>query len=66
MAMNGAFAVNFWKAHEAELNTLVNDTKTRKLVECTADMHVLPSTWAFKIKRFPDGLIKKFKSRFCV
>ena len=29
-------------------------------------MHVLPSTWAFKIKRFPDGLMKKFKARFCV
>eukprot|EP00956_Cyclotella_meneghiniana_P030803 scaffold78713_cov46-Cyclotella_meneghiniana.AAC.1 len=28
-------------------------------------MNVLPSTWAFKIKRFPDGLIKKYKARFC-
>lgn len=22
-------------------------------------------TWAFKCKRYPDGLIKKFKARFC-
>ena len=22
-------------------------------------------TWAFKSKQFPDGLIKKFKARFC-
>ena len=29
-------------------------------------MHVLPGTWAFKVKRFPDGLVKKFKTRFCV
>ena len=29
-------------------------------------MHVLPSTWPFKIKCFPNGLIKKFKSCFCV
>ncbi len=28
-------------------------------------MNVLPSTWAFKIKRFPDGSVKKFKARFC-
>jgi hypothetical protein len=28
--------------------------------------NILPSTWAFKIKRFPDGLVKKFKARFCV
>ena len=27
--------------------------------------HVIPSTWAFKCKRNPDGLIKKFKARFC-
>ena len=32
----------------------------------TAEMHVLPSTWAFKIKCFPDGLVKKFKVHFCV
>ena len=29
-------------------------------------MNVLPSTWAFKCKRFPDGLVKKLKARFCV
>ena len=28
--------------------------------------NVLPSTWAFKIKRWPNGLIRKFKARFCV
>ncbi len=27
--------------------------------------HVIPSTWAFKCKRYPDGLTKKFKARFC-
>ena len=29
-------------------------------------MHVLPGTWAFKVKRFPDELVKKFKAQFCV
>ena len=29
------------------------------------DKNVLSSTWAFKIKRFPNGLIKKFKVSFC-
>ena len=28
-------------------------------------MNVISSTWAFKLKRFPDGLVKKFKARFC-
>lgn len=27
---------------------------------------VLPSTWAFRIKRYPDGRFRKFKARFCV
>jgi hypothetical protein len=28
-------------------------------------MNVLPSTWAFKIKWFTDGSLKKFKAQFC-
>jgi hypothetical protein len=28
-------------------------------------MNILPSTWAFKIKRFPDDTVKKFKAQFC-
>eukprot|EP00956_Cyclotella_meneghiniana_P000227 scaffold288_cov44-Cyclotella_meneghiniana.AAC.7 len=28
-------------------------------------MNALPSTWAFKCKRYPDGRVKKFKARFC-
>ena len=27
---------------------------------------IIPSTWAFKCKRFPDGSFRKFKARFCV
>jgi hypothetical protein len=27
---------------------------------------VLDGTWAFKIKRFPTGLVRKLKARFCV
>ena len=28
-------------------------------------MNLIWSTWAFKCKRYPDGLIKKFKARLC-
>ena len=28
--------------------------------------NLLPGTWAFKVKRFPDGRIRKYKARFCV
>ena len=28
--------------------------------------NLLPSTWAFKEKRYPDGRLRKFKACFCV
>ena len=65
-ATNGPFQEEFWTAMETELKTLEDDMHSWELVPRTSDMHVLSSTWAFKIKRFPDGLIKKFKARFCV
>jgi hypothetical protein len=29
-------------------------------------MNVVPSTWEFKCKRYPDGSVRKLKARFCV
>ena len=29
------------------------------------DMNDISLKWACKLKRYPDGLIKKFKSRLC-
>eukprot|EP00804_Cyclotella_cryptica_P017027 CCRYP_003273-RB/>CCRYP_003273-RB protein AED:0.37 eAED:0.37 QI:0/-1/0/1/-1/0/1/0/151 len=29
-------------------------------------MHFLPSTWAFCLKRFPNGLVKLFTACFCI
>jgi hypothetical protein len=26
---------------------------------------VIESIWAFKLKCFPEGMVKKFKARFC-
>ena len=31
-----------------------------------ATTRVIPGTWAFRIKRTPDGTIKKFKARYCI
>ena len=36
-----------------------------EFVDREDDMNVIKSTWAFKLKRYPDGLIKKFKESFC-
>jgi hypothetical protein len=35
------------------------------MVERKDWMNILPSTWAFKCKRYPDGDVRKLKARFC-
>ena len=63
--MNGPYAEEYWKAAQIEIETL-EKIKAWTVVPRTDDItNVLPSTWAFKVKRYPDGTIKKFKGRFC-
>jgi hypothetical protein len=64
-AMNGPYAEEYWKAAQIEIETLER-IKAWTVVPRTDDItNVLPSTWAFKVKRYPDGTVKKFKGRFC-
>jgi hypothetical protein len=63
-AMNGPFSDSFWDACYTELETL-EAMEAWDVVDRPEDANVIASIWAFKIKRFPDGLIKKFKARFC-
>lgn len=63
-AMNGPFAEGFHEACKKELDTL-ESMGVWEVVKREKWMNVLPSTWAFRIKRFPDGLMKKLKARFC-
>jgi hypothetical protein len=62
-ATKGSFQAEFWQAICVELNTLVNKFKCWDLVPQLPHMNVLPSIWAFKIKRFPDGTVKKLKAQ---
>jgi len=55
MAMQGEFQHEYFEAMETELRTLDDDMHCWDYVERTKDMKVLPSTWAFKCKRYPDG-----------
>jgi hypothetical protein len=48
-----------------ELVTIIINFDCWDYVKRTLNMNVLPSTWAFKIKQYPDGHVKKFKARFC-
>ena len=62
--MASEHADDFWEAAKTEIRTL-EEMDSWRVVDRTPDMNVIGGTWAFKIKRFPDGLIKKFKARFC-
>ncbi|EJK66248.1 hypothetical protein THAOC_12847, partial [Thalassiosira oceanica] len=63
-AMSSEHADDFWEAAKTEIRTL-EEMDAWRVVDRTPDMNVIGGTWAFKIKRFPDGWIKKFKARFC-
>ena len=62
--MKGDYADEFWEACKVEIKTL-ESMNAWEVVDREDGMNVLQSIWAFKIKRYPDGLIKKFKARFC-
>jgi Reverse transcriptase (RNA-dependent DNA polymerase) len=65
-AMNGPDKAGYWKAMGKEVTTLETEMDSWEVVERQGWMNVLPSTWAFRYKRFPDGTIRKLKARFCV
>jgi hypothetical protein len=64
-AINGPFAQDFRKSMEVEWDMLDTVMKSWEIVERQSWMKVLPSTWALRCKRFPDGMIRKLKARFC-
>ena len=63
-ATRGPFQEEFWQAMQVELYMLVKEFDYWDYVPNPGE-NVLPSTWAFKIKRYPDGQVNKFKARFC-
>ena len=64
-AMTSPDKEEFRLAMSKEIDELIQKD-TWDIVERPANKNVLPSTWAFKRKRYPDGRIWKHKARFCV
>ena len=63
-AMNGPDAEGYWKACETEINTLER-MYYWDIVNKNDSVNIVPSTWAFKCKKYPDGSVNKLKARFC-
>jgi hypothetical protein len=59
-AMSGKSSKGYWQACIKEHETLIKKDVWEE-VEKPFWMNVIPSTWAFQCKRFPDGLIRKLK-----
>jgi hypothetical protein len=64
-ATNGENSEGFWEAMWKEVVTLQKIGAWEQVPRSQAPKVIL-STWAFKIKRFPSGLVRKLKGRFCV
>ena len=67
-ALSGRYREEFLQAMKREIDELQHhNTWTIVAKRCLAKgTNVLPGTWALKIKRYPDGRLRKFKARFCV
>jgi hypothetical protein len=63
-ATYGHFQAQFWQAMRTKFDTLTKEFDYWEYVP-NPGKHVLPSTWAFKFKQYPDGRVKNFKARFC-
>ena len=67
-AMASTDAAAFREAMAKEINTLAG-IPTWIIVprsQVKEGAKIVPSTWTFKRKRYPDGRIRKYKARFCV
>jgi len=62
-ATRGKFAGEYSKEMKLEIATL--EAIDAWSVIDHLDHHVIASTWVFKCKRYPDGLIKKLRAQFC-
>jgi hypothetical protein len=63
-ATHSPFQAQFWQAMRMEFHTLINESDCWDYI-LNPGKNVLLSTWAFKIKLYPDGSVQKFKARFC-
>ena len=63
--MSGEFEL-FKKAACEEIASLEKKGSWVVAKRSSVKSNVLPSTWALKRKRYPDGRIRKYKARFCV
>ena len=63
--VSGEFELSKKAVHE-EIASLEKKGSWVVVKRSSVKSNILPSTWALKRKRYPDGRIRKYKARFCV
>ena len=67
-SLTGPYAKEFWDAMDKEIDS-IEKMGTWEVMDRSSlpkGATVVPGTWAQRIKRYPDGRLKKFKSPWCV
>ncbi len=68
-AMSSSDASGFWAAMKLEIDTLYamnNWTPVSKSTDLASNHIIIPGTWTFKCKQYPDGSVRKLKARYCL
>ena len=65
-AMESPHREEFLKAAQEEIDALIEKGTWYEDIKSNATTRIIPSQWVFRIKRTPDGVIKKFKGRICL
>ncbi len=65
MAIHGPFQAEYHEPMQIKSKTLAEIMKCWDWVPCTPKTKVIQLTWALNVKGYPDGILKKFKARFC-
>ena len=65
-AMADVAHIDEWKkAMQAEITSLESVGSWEEVDVSDAKSRIIPGTWVFRVKRTPDGDVKKRKARFC-
>lgn len=55
-----------WEAAIVNVLKSLGNLRSFKTIKQPCGVRILDSTWVFMRKMYPDGLLKKYKDRFCV
>ena len=64
--MNGSNSAGYMDAMDDEVCSIQDTMKVWDIVDKNDSLKVLGSTWVFRCKLYPNGLVRKLKARFCV